>query len=326
MDTAGWQQLAPNNDQLANETIDQTRKALIYSDLALLLVDGRKGIDEYDISLCDWIQTKLEMGKLKNRAILKNQTIEERLQIEKDEIEKIMLENRGKTNKEAIISKKKELDFLNSFKSDDFNDVTIPKILLVCNKCENGHSPDIDELYKLHIPDGPIMISAEHGDNVRELLDAIQAQIPIQYPMHMDQLIKHRITAHQEIKEKLLSDIKEQYKEINEEEITSWKKEFDKYNPKPQENSEYDDEDIWLRIVSPELHKGKISTKNYKLGRPTQISIVGKPNVGKSSIVNALLKENRVVVSDIPGTTRDSIHIQWLYKVGTLSGKTHNLS
>lgn len=45
-----------------------------------------------------------------------------------------------------------------------------------------------------------------------------------------------------------------------------------------------------------------------------KVAIVGRPNAGKSSIINALLKEERVIVSDVSGTTRDSIDSKINYK------------
>ncbi|MDP8298416.1 MAG: ribosome biogenesis GTPase Der [Candidatus Tantalella remota] len=45
-----------------------------------------------------------------------------------------------------------------------------------------------------------------------------------------------------------------------------------------------------------------------------KIAVVGRPNVGKSSFINNLLDRNRVIVSDIPGTTRDSIDTPFEYE------------
>lgn len=47
--------------------------------------------------------------------------------------------------------------------------------------------------------------------------------------------------------------------------------------------------------------------------KPLKIAIVGKPNAGKSSLTNRLIGENRVVVSNVAGTTRDSIEIPFKF-------------
>ncbi len=54
---------------------------------------------------------------------------------------------------------------------------------------------------------------------------------------------------------------------------------------------------------------------------PLRVAVVGRPNAGKSSIINRLVKGQRVIVSEIAGTTRDSIEVP--FQVGTGDGARH---
>jgi GTP-binding protein len=52
-------------------------------------------------------------------------------------------------------------------------------------------------------------------------------------------------------------------------------------------------------------------SEEEKATRGVKIAIVGRPNVGKSTLINALVGEERVIAFDMPGTTRDSIYVDF---------------
>ena len=60
-----------------------------------------------------------------------------------------------------------------------------------------------------------------------------------------------------------------------------------------------------VQVELDKLHRS--SDRGILLRQGAQVVLVGKPNVGKSSLMNALLHNDRAIVSDIPGTTRDTI-------------------
>ncbi len=119
-------------------------------------------------------------------------------------------------------------------------------VVLIANKAEGKHGEiGAMESYALGLGD-PVQISAEHGEGMSDLYDALRVLMP-----------------------------------------------------EPQEETEEtDDEDI---------------SEEEAATRPIRVAIVGRPNAGKSTLINQLLGEERLLTSPEAGTTRDSIavEIEW---------------
>jgi GTP-binding protein len=67
-----------------------------------------------------------------------------------------------------------------------------------------------------------------------------------------------------------------------------------------EEYAKLDEEEVVQDAIDPE--------------KPIKIAIVGRPNVGKSTLLNAIIGEERSITSPIAGTTRDTVSVKWLFE------------
>jgi GTP-binding protein len=123
-------------------------------------------------------------------------------------------------------------------------------IILLANKCEGrAGAPGLYEAFELGLGE-PVPISAEHGEGLAELVEALLPYAP------------------------------------------------------PEE-------------VEPEDDDGAIGGATDGKPEPVraiQLAIVGRPNVGKSTLLNSLVGEDRVLTGPEAGMTRDAISVEWTYK------------
>ena len=277
VDTAGWEMTKVNEVDIRKKMKEQTANALIYSDLALLLFDVREGITENDLDLSRWLKKNIKIPKSMPNP----------------------------ENQPVIPSNQ-----------------TVKRIILVGNKAESGYdySDVYNEVYQLGYGE-PMLISAEHGDGMHELLKEIDKEVPTEQKKAFEDKKAKRVKRFEEIKAQLKRDLiklRETQENPDDIDIEEWEKEFDKININPEENSDLDSDsevDPLTTLTTEAVNtKTGIQTENLYSRRPIQVSIVGKPNVGKSTFVNSFLQDDRVIADDLAGTTRDAISIQWVYK------------
>jgi GTP-binding protein len=149
-----------------------------------------------------------------------------------------------------------------------------PVILLV-NKADDRRAKEtMLELYRLGFEEA-VMISATHGHGVDELLDALEPYLPEREDDNGELSDEEFFAALEKANNR-----KQKTKIIIEEDG----EEFEELDEEPEEDT-----------------------------APLHVAIVGRPNAGKSTLLNALLCEERAIASPVAGTTRDAVIAEWEY-------------
>jgi GTPase len=169
-------------------------------------------------------------------------------------------------------------------------------VIVVVNKADNEKRElDGAEFHRLGW-DETYTISASHGRGTGDLLDALVWALP------------------PESEAELARKAKQAEAEAWAEEIAAGELEpFVVGDPEAGDGPDGGVEGPDLDGVDAEAARWDAAMAAEKDGEPAAIAFVGRPNVGKSSLLNALLGEDRAIVSDIPGTTRDAIdtRLEW---------------
>ena len=157
-----------------------------------------------------------------------------------------------------------------------------------------------------------IFISAIEGNNIHSIWEKIKDNINKEDSENYKEILKKRKKIIKDFKKDLEKTYKNYAKDNKEFDIKEHLNEFDTLNRDIIYNSDIENEEIPIKnkFLLPKYEtKSGISYDNKYKNLPLTISIIGRPNSGKSTLVNNLLKKNMVITDSQKHTTRDPIEL-----------------